>query len=380
MENGSHIGVCDVCYWIDADERQKPVSYCSQCDAWICQSCFSRTWRRGFAMAFRKIGFRLRAVGPLPVLFLVLLASASLRAQSVCGAGLQNIPALNATNSIGLIYQNVCWNPVTAAITFPNFTSSGGGITSVFGNTGPVITSLANPIFTGTTTEQSITQGGSATSFTLTPNTASGGIFTFTVPGGDFFTLNGQGQFEALDSTGDNLILGSGVFSLLDSANNGYSEAPAGTGLITESTSMQVKGGVSGVTFGAGITFSSTALTGPASITTSGVVTGTKFASSTNCAVNNAVSPAACGSASQGAIVIPTTTTTYTVNTTAVTAASRIQLTRLSFTSNLPGSPTCVPPAVTAEPTISAISAGASFTITLGSTTGQTCPQFSIFD
>jgi hypothetical protein len=97
----------------------------------------------------------------------------------------------------------------------------------------------------------------------------------------------------------------------------------------------------------------------------------------TNCAVNS-VSPAACGSAPSGAVVIPTTTTTYTINTTAVTAHSRIQLTWLSFASDLPGGPTCVAPVSTTEPTISAVSAGVSFTITLGSTTGQTCPMFQI--
>jgi hypothetical protein len=101
------------------------------------------------------------------------------------------------------------------------------------------------------------------------------------------------------------------------------------------------------------------------------------YQSLTNCAVNS-VSPAACGSAPSGAVVIPTTTTTYTINTTAVTAHSRIQLTWLSFASDLPGGPTCVAPVSTTEPTVSAVSAGVSFTITLGSTTGQTCPMFQI--
>jgi hypothetical protein len=97
----------------------------------------------------------------------------------------------------------------------------------------------------------------------------------------------------------------------------------------------------------------------------------------TNCAVNS-VSPAACGAASSGAVVVPTTTTTYTINTTAVTAASRIMVTPLSFASNLPSAPTCVTPAVTAVVTVSAISAGVSFTLALPSTTGQSCWEYWI--
>lgn len=125
---------------------------------------------------------------------------------------------------------------------------------------------------------------------------------------------------------------------------------------------------LSGATFGAPGAIGGTA---PAA------VTATTYSTATNCAVNSA-SPAACGSAASGAVVIPTTTTTYTVNTTAVTAHSRIMLQWLSFASDLPSSPTCVPPVATTEPTISAVVAGTSFTIALGSTTGQTCPMFTI--
>lgn len=106
-------------------------------------------------------------------------------------------------------------------------------------------------------------------------------------------------------------------------------------------------------------------------------ISASAYATSTNCAVNS-VSPAACGSAPSGAVVIPTATATYTVNTSIVTAASRILLFPMSFAGNLPSAPTCVAPAVTSAPTISAISAGVSFTITLPSTTGQTCWQYSV--
>jgi hypothetical protein len=101
------------------------------------------------------------------------------------------------------------------------------------------------------------------------------------------------------------------------------------------------------------------------------------MATSTNCAANS-VSPAACGSAASGAFVVPTTTATYTVNTSAVTATSRILLTPRTYAGDLPSSPTCVAPAVSIEPAVSAISAGASFTIAIASTTGQTCWNYWI--
>ena len=106
-------------------------------------------------------------------------------------------------------------------------------------------------------------------------------------------------------------------------------------------------------------------------------ITSTAYASSSNCAVNS-VSPAACGAAAAGAFVIPTATSTYTVDTSIVTASSRIMLQPITFAADLPSSPTCVAPLLTSIFTVSAISAGTSFTIHLTSTTGQTCFYFWI--
>lgn len=106
-------------------------------------------------------------------------------------------------------------------------------------------------------------------------------------------------------------------------------------------------------------------------------VTLPSLSTATNCAVNS-VSPAACGAAASGGVVVPTTTTTYTINTSAVTSHSRIFLMPMSFAGDLPSAPTCVVPAITAEPTVSAISAGVSFSFALASTTGQTCWQYWI--
>lgn len=108
-----------------------------------------------------------------------------------------------------------------------------------------------------------------------------------------------------------------------------------------------------------------------------GTLQSGKYQTGTNCAVNS-VSPAACGSSAAGAFVIPTTTTTYTVNTSAVTANSVIVITPRTYTGNLPSTPTCVVPTITAEPVVSAISAGVSFTLTETSTTGQTCWNYWI--
>jgi hypothetical protein len=110
-----------------------------------------------------------------------------------------------------------------------------------------------------------------------------------------------------------------------------------------------------------------------------GDISAALYSTATNCAVNS-VSPAACGSAAAGAFVVPTTTATYTVNTTAVTTHSRIFLQPITFASDLPSSPTCVAPLLTASPSVSAISAGTSFTMALTSTTGTTCWMYHIID
>lgn len=106
-------------------------------------------------------------------------------------------------------------------------------------------------------------------------------------------------------------------------------------------------------------------------------VTASQYQTATNCAVNSA-SPAACGSAASGVFAIPTTTTSYTVNTSAVAANSRIFLEDITDNTGIPSAPTCTTLALTAVAQISARSAGVSFTITLPSTTGITCFNYWI--
>jgi hypothetical protein len=97
-----------------------------------------------------------------------------------------------------------------------------------------------------------------------------------------------------------------------------------------------------------------------------------QFNSIANCNVNS-VSPAACGSAPSGTVVVPTTTTTYTVNTTAITANSRIIIHPITDGSGLSGSPTCNAPPTPFTAYQSARVAGTSFTFTLPSTSGTSC-------
>ena len=51
------IAMCDVCFLVDGDQRQKVSYYCPKCDAWICENCIPRKVRRAYAM-FRRKWFR----------------------------------------------------------------------------------------------------------------------------------------------------------------------------------------------------------------------------------------------------------------------------------------------------------------------------------
>jgi hypothetical protein len=106
-----------------------------------------------------------------------------------------------------------------------------------------------------------------------------------------------------------------------------------------------------------------------------GAVTAPSYATATNC--SSAAAPAVCGSATSGSVVVAAAGTTVVVDTTAVTANSQIQLTfdsslgtRLSVTCN-----TSIE-----QPTVSARTAGTSFTITVPTTvsTNPDCISYTI--
>jgi len=98
------------------------------------------------------------------------------------------------------------------------------------------------------------------------------------------------------------------------------------------------------------------------------VLTAFSFASTgtaTNCGVSSA-SPAACGSAPAGSVAVPTAATTYTVNTTAVTANSQIFIQQdTSATLGTRLGVTCNTTVSTALPLLTAKVAGTSFTFSL---------------
>jgi len=152
---------------------------------------------------------------------------------------------------------------------------------------------------------------------------------------------------------------------------------PATTGYIG-SVNCFIAGGCSFTDNGVAISSPTTSdYPTPPAYNTSGAVTGYTLRTITNCKVNS-VSPAACAAAPSGSFVVPTTTVTYTVNTSVVTINSEIHLTPRSDATGLPSAPTCVLPAVTSTWGVSGRSAGVSFTIALPSTTGTTCFDYTI--
>jgi len=109
-----------------------------------------------------------------------------------------------------------------------------------------------------------------------------------------------------------------------------------------------------------------------------GSINAPSYTTTTNCAANSA-SPAACGSAASGVFAVPSTTTSYTVNTTAVTAHSRIFMRSILDNTDIPSSPTCVSPLLgSGEYAPTSRVAGTSFTFSMTSTTGTTCFQYWI--
>jgi hypothetical protein len=104
----------------------------------------------------------------------------------------------------------------------------------------------------------------------------------------------------------------------------------------------------------------------------------TTYNTITNCQLGGATgtaSPAACGSAAAGTIAIPASQTSYTVNTTAVTANSEIDVRQITDNSGI-ATATCNAGVTT--PIQSARVAGTSFTITLTSVASVTCFEWKI--
>jgi hypothetical protein len=104
-------------------------------------------------------------------------------------------------------------------------------------------------------------------------------------------------------------------------------------------------------------------------------------ATAVNCQLGGAAgttSPAACTTATAGMIAIPASQTSYTVNSTKVTANSEIFVQQMTDNSGLPSAPACNAGAT--NPIQSARVAGTSFTFTLTSVAAVTCVKFWILN
>jgi hypothetical protein len=112
-----------------------------------------------------------------------------------------------------------------------------------------------------------------------------------------------------------------------------------------------------------------------------GNITATSYGTISNCA--NGASPAVCGSAASGVVAVPTgVTPTLVINTTAVTASSRIFVQGdESATITAPSTVTCNTTLSTlVQPVVTARTAGTSFTIQMNSTlaTNPACVSFFV--
>jgi hypothetical protein len=105
------------------------------------------------------------------------------------------------------------------------------------------------------------------------------------------------------------------------------------------------------------------------------------YATTSNCLLGGAsgtISPAACGSAPAGKIAVPASQTSYTVNTTAVTANSEVLVQQVTDNSGLPSSPTCGSGLI--APIVSSRVAGTSFALATTSIATVTCFQYTLIN
>ncbi len=189
---------------------------------------------------------------------------------------------------------------------------------------------------------------------------------------GGAFTLFGNNFYD--NKTGLKCKCTNGTFI----GNNNFNRGPSGAGfavtLLAGSANVWVMQQSSDYPSGpiqdnSGV-FSNT-------IVSNGILSIPSIGTRANCNVNG-VSPAACGTAPAGTVVVPSLTTTYTINTTAVTSASRIIIEPITDATGLSGAPTCNPPPAPFIALQSARRAGVSFTFTLPSTMGTSCWTYLI--
>jgi hypothetical protein len=126
---------------------------------------------------------------------LTFLWTAPLLAQNECGI-LQNLPPLNAVDSIGIVHKNVCWDPIAKVLSFPLAPGASLGSNNTFTGSNTFTQPITSTVATGTAPLNI-----SSTTLVLNLNAAllSGG--SWPQPGTIGSTTPNTGAFTTLAST-----------------------------------------------------------------------------------------------------------------------------------------------------------------------------------
>ena len=214
------------------------------------------------------------------------------------------------------------------------------------------------------------------------PASVPGNPFVITMPGA---APAAAGLFQiGIKSTSGGIDTSIASVSLF--SDSGTVGSYTGTGGIL-ATAGPLASGTNGGTGGSLVLNGATSGSGTLSVGATGnsLISGPnfqapKFTTSSNCQLGGAsgtTSPAACGSASAGAVAIPASQTSYTVNTTNVSANSHIIVQQITDNSGI-ATATCNSGATV--PVQTSRVAATSFTITLTSVASVTCIQYWIVD
>jgi hypothetical protein len=313
----------------------------------------------------------------------------------VAFSSIGNTPA-SATQNIGngvaglssSTYNLISWFPVTGAIKYCVWRTVGGGSTGNIGCTSAILTLDTNLTSFGYTVNAS----GVAAQYQFKDTGLTGD--SAALP-----TLNTTGVVNLIAGTSStpSLTLGTDTAGMFQSTANiwgwqasvGHTSArwafasalwelSSAGGYIWNSANSDFGG-----SFDTGL-FRSAAgqveVSNSSSPNSSGTLKVAGYFTDTNCQLGGAsgtTSPAACGSAASGAVAIPASQTTYTVNTTAVTVNSHIIVQQITDNSGI-STATCN--AGVTAPVQSTRSAATSFTFTLTSVASVTCFQYWIID